>query len=593
MIHFRMNNIRFNSNLTACRNAQMFTFAVMNFKMIAQRFPDRMLIGFLVVMTVMNLLQANHTGALFDETYYWYFAKDLDWGYFDHPPMMAAFIKLGMVFLDGELGLRFFAPFLYAGTVFLIWKMLKHKQNEKNIILFCTITLSALLLNAYGFFMLPDTPLLFFSALFLYGYKRFLGNEDLLNAFIMAFAMAAMMYSKYHAALLILSVMIANPKLLKSKYFWLAGIMALIMYLPHIYWLYDSDFITLEYHLKGRTKPTFKISRPLNFVAGQFAIYGLVSFYFYWALIRTKTKDVFLRTCKYVAWIFLTAFFISSFNRNAQVQWTIVAVIPFIVMAYDFLRKNVGYQHWFYRLATINIVVLLVLRFALANEEMISLPYETFGNEEWVAELKERSNGLPVVFENSYRHASMYSFYTGIPTFSLNNLFYRKSQYDIDDSEASLQHKKVAFVSWFGMKDPDFSFVADYEHHDFKGRFIDDFRSARRLDCIIDKDLLDINDQESISFVLHNPYPEAIALDDLKFYGAYVHNNQRPSQTFIIEPSLKLASKDSILKANDSLVFDFELRELPKDENAKYFRVAISEYDLNIGFQGNAIPIKN
>ena len=41
----------------------------------------------------------------------------------------------------------------------------------------------------------------------------------------------------------------------------------------------------------------------------------------------------------------------------------------------------------------------------------------------------------------------MYSFYTGGDSFSLNNLYYRKNQYSIDDSESKVQHKKVLYVS--------------------------------------------------------------------------------------------------------------------------------------------------
>ena len=42
---------------------------------------------------VLNLLQAHFTELIFDEAYYWHYAQNMAWGYFDHPPMVALMIK--------------------------------------------------------------------------------------------------------------------------------------------------------------------------------------------------------------------------------------------------------------------------------------------------------------------------------------------------------------------------------------------------------------------------------------------------------------------------------------------------------------------
>ena len=43
---------------------------------------------------LLNLLQAGLTGLLDDEAYYWVYAQYPAWGYFDHPPMIAFWIRL-------------------------------------------------------------------------------------------------------------------------------------------------------------------------------------------------------------------------------------------------------------------------------------------------------------------------------------------------------------------------------------------------------------------------------------------------------------------------------------------------------------------
>src|SRR5260370_28732062 len=49
-----------------------------------------------------------------EEAYHWNFARHLDWGYYDHPPMLAWAIALGRLILgDTELGVRII-PLLFS-----------------------------------------------------------------------------------------------------------------------------------------------------------------------------------------------------------------------------------------------------------------------------------------------------------------------------------------------------------------------------------------------------------------------------------------------------------------------------------------------
>ena len=84
------------------------------------RFP-RLLILLLGGSLLLNLLQASFTELLYDEAYYWYYAQNPAWGYFDHPPMVAWMIALGGLFLKGELGVRLLSCLMGTGTLALLW----------------------------------------------------------------------------------------------------------------------------------------------------------------------------------------------------------------------------------------------------------------------------------------------------------------------------------------------------------------------------------------------------------------------------------------------------------------------------------------
>ncbi len=91
---------------------------------------------YLLLFFVVNILQSIYTELIDDEAYYWLWSKDLSWGYFDHPPMVALWIKISGFFFNGELGVRFFSAFMFSFTLILIWKLIDIKTN--GIIFICS-----------------------------------------------------------------------------------------------------------------------------------------------------------------------------------------------------------------------------------------------------------------------------------------------------------------------------------------------------------------------------------------------------------------------------------------------------------------------
>ena len=91
--------------------------------------PSRLFLFLLGVILVLNLLQAYFTELIFDEAYYWYYSQNLDWGYFDHPPMVAWLIKASSYFFDGELGVRFMSCIFISG--YLYYFMDHRRQYQK------------------------------------------------------------------------------------------------------------------------------------------------------------------------------------------------------------------------------------------------------------------------------------------------------------------------------------------------------------------------------------------------------------------------------------------------------------------------------
>ena len=209
---------------------------------------------FIVVWAVINLIQASLTPLNNDEAYYWMYSKYLAWGYFDHPPMIALMIKAGYALFHNELGVRLVTVISELAALAIIWSLSDKGQREKenSVTVFVLLVVILPVFNIFGFIATPDSPLLLFSSIFLLTYKRFISQENFKNTLFLGLAMAALVYSKYHGALVIILIIFSNLRLLKSGRFWLASIFALMIFSPHIYWQYANGFPSFKYHLIER-----------------------------------------------------------------------------------------------------------------------------------------------------------------------------------------------------------------------------------------------------------------------------------------------------------------------------------------------------
>lgn len=549
--------------------------------------PTRLFLALLGVLFLINILQSAFTELLFDEAYYWYYAQEMAWGYFDHPPMVALLIKLSGFLFKGELGVRFMSCLLSAGTLGILWKAIDHPAKNAFITHFFALAFSMTLLNAYGFFTLPDTPLLFFTALFLLLYKYFLQRESLVVALGLGLVMAALMYSKYHAVLVILFVILSNIKLLFSRRAWIAVGLALILYVPHLLWLYAHDFVSIRYHLFERPNRAYDFNDfTLGYFVNLIALFGLTFPWIYLALFKTRARDLFTRALLFLVYGILLFFFVSSFQRRVQTQWVIVICIPLVLIVFQYMAGHSGHRKRLMRAAIVNVVVLLVLRVGLIFEPLFPIAFETHGNRKWVAEIEHDAGDIPVIFENSYRSAPMYSFYSGHQSYSLNNVYYRENQYNIDTSEARLQHKRVLLISRRFM-DGDMS----YNNIDGElqyGKFLTDFESYRELDCIVDPWAGKAGGQ-LLNLKVINPYKETIPLAKLKFAVAFLNEYKQVTELKQVEIQ-PYSGEGSSLHAGDTTALQFVFPESEQVDNA-YFRMSISDNDLYWGINGNNIKL--
>ena len=172
------------------------------------------LIGyFLLCWTILNLIQAYTLEIHADEAYYWLYSRFLDWGYFDHPPMVAIFIRIGDSIVHSELGIRFMTVISSTLSLYILWLIAKKYAVEAKW--FVLVVSGIFIFHLYGFTTTPDAPLFLFTVLFYFIYQKYIDEDEWRWALLLALIIACLLYSKYHGILLIGFTVLSNIKLLK------------------------------------------------------------------------------------------------------------------------------------------------------------------------------------------------------------------------------------------------------------------------------------------------------------------------------------------------------------------------------------------
>ena len=536
---------------------------------------SKTLMFFLIAWGILNFLQAFLTPLNNDEAYYWMYSKNLAWGFFDHPPMIALMIRTGYLVFHNELGVRLMVVLSQIAALLIIWSLIdkEHSRGEGNILLFIMLVAILPVFNIYGFIATPDAPLLFFSAVFLLAYKRILDDENWQNTLFLGFSMAALMYSKYHGGLLIILIILSNLKLLKSSKFYLASILAVILFLPHLLWQYSNGFPSLKYHLIERVSG-FDLGNVPEYLLNQLVIHNLLILPIcIWLIIKNRAANKFEKALNYVFAGFLIFFFIASFRYHIEPQWTALISVPMIII----LVNNLNYESKpgiFIKWVTIFLFPLLLFaRLAfMVNFLPVSFLKKDFHNtKKWASEISNLAVDRPVIFTNSYQNPSEYTFYTGKFAHSLNNLNYRKTQYDLWDFEEKVHGKEVLYVPHYLTE----YIIENFTKHKFTYgdsvfvRVFKDFQSLQRECVILSDDQYTFKKSEinTIHLQIFNPYPFQINLIHKElpvvFQIAFVKNGYME-----VKKNLRLPDHISLLNVGDTISVDclFTLENLPPGE---------------------------
>lgn len=522
---------------------------------------NKFILLFSLAWLAINLIQALFTEIIEDEAYYWLYSEFPAWGYFDHPPMVAFLIKMGYSIFPNTLGVRLFPSLLGAGSIYILWFLIPELSRDRKLFLWIIPAMILMHINVAGFAALPDVPLVFFSSLYFLLLKKYLEEDRLQQAFLLGIVVALMMYSKYHALLILFFTIISFWKLLLRRSFWMIVGIAVILYLPHIFWQFKNDFASFEYHLVSRNDP-FQPRQILDYIVNQLLVTGpFVGVILLYLAFSRKVSGSYERMLKFNLVGFFGFFFLSSVRGHVEPHWTAAAFPPLVVMAFVNLNGFPKLKKWLRILAIATIPGILIIR-AFLIWDYLPFPdhvtHSLHGKKIWAEEIQDVAGDRPVVFMIKYQHASVYWFYTGKTAFTRNNMLYRRNQFDLWSIESELEGRPV-MLTRSGPSDS--TLLLHTNHGDIYYYDIDRYCSFNRLRIdILNKDL---ESREGMNISLQvrfsNPTEKIVDLNcdcDLPPILMYSYSQQkRKTMSNTVDPQPELGS----IAPGDEIIYDITI----------------------------------
>ncbi len=561
---------------------------------------------------VINLLQGIFTEIQEDEAYYALYGEHLAWGYFDHPPMVGLMTFLSSLLFSGTLGVRFFTIIASCLSLWVMWKVaqvlelvegpskkeeiadqVRNDAKKKEPVLFFVLAFSIIMFNIYGFVTTPDASLILFSALFLLVYQHYLENKSWKNALLMGLFMALMVYSKYHAFLLLGLIVLSNLKLLKDGKFWVACLLALALLTPHVLWQVNNDFPSFRYHLAGRNE-AFRWSYFLEYLPNQLLIFNPFTFgAVVYVLIKSKKtslppidsfqrtnlprndmygKLVFERGLRFILIGFFFFFWLMAFRGHVEPHWTIVCVIPAVVLVYrkalvdEKLRKFTK----FFILPSL----LLVLAFRILLLTPLADRFGYHGKEPYYKAIEQVAGDRPVVFRGSFQQPALYHYFTGKESSTLQSYYDRMTQYDLWQFDKAWIGQPVFICGPVNGRSETYH-IGDVE---LEGFLCDDFSSANRLVTKFDitntlgekTPVFHHGDTLRIDFSIYNPCDAAIDFQH-KDFAKSIKAHYLPGDAF------SYCRYDKIMEIGPHATYQGQLYTIVNED------VDLGEHRFNLG----------
>jgi 4-amino-4-deoxy-L-arabinose transferase-like glycosyltransferase len=243
----------------------------------------------LAVLTAIRIagLHASSVDLYMDEAQYWAWSRELAFGYFSKPPLLAWIIAGTDPFCgSGEACVRVASPLMHFGTALIVYVIAEELYDGRTAAW-----------SAFAYSLAPgvifssriistDVPLLLFWTVALLAYIKLLRGPDWRWSLTLGVTLGLGMLAKYAMIYFLLCAACAAfvdrdaRTLLRRPQTWVALGIAGIFLVPNVLWNAENSFVTLRHTGDNITGGglSLRFLGPFEFVGSQFAVIGPIIF---------------------------------------------------------------------------------------------------------------------------------------------------------------------------------------------------------------------------------------------------------------------------------------------------------------------------
>ena len=229
----------------------------------------RFCLAVIIYAVLLRLLYLGVPELLFEEAYYWNYAKHLDIGYLDHPLMVAWIIRLFVALMGNiEFAVRAGAFLCWLATAWFSYRLTRDVLGQAAAHRALALIAVLPVYFFFGLLMIPDAPLAACWAAAIYFMHQIVVGEKPRAWLWLGAAIGLGMISKFTIALLgaaiVLYVLVDRPsrRWLARPEPYFAVLIALVLFSPVIIWNWQHEWASFSFQSQHRMAGTFSFSLP-------------------------------------------------------------------------------------------------------------------------------------------------------------------------------------------------------------------------------------------------------------------------------------------------------------------------------------------
>jgi dolichol-phosphate mannosyltransferase len=358
-------------------------------------------IGVVAIAVALRLIYSGRVELLPEEAYYWQYARHLDFGYLDHPPMVGWLIRAGTaVFGDEEFGVRIGALCCGGISAFFIYRLTRNLFGEPSALVAVVLMQTLPFFFLAGMLMTPDAPLTAAWAAALYFLERALlgGRAEAWWRVGVCFGIGLL--SKYTIALLGISTLLfvlidaRSRQWLKRYEPYAAALLAAAIFSPVIVWNARNEWASFLFQTSRRLadRPQFALPKLIASVLALLTPTGLAAAVLLLARKRPDGDERAESDDERRAWRFIQAmtaaplavFVAFSLRHEVKLDWTgatWLAAVPVLAFGIVDSAQSLkgGLRAWVRRSWVPTLIVLLLVYGSGLYDLTLGLPGVGYG----------------------------------------------------------------------------------------------------------------------------------------------------------------------------------------------------------------------